>query len=82
MKIEYFCFLKNKHLKGWHAVASWHWNVPADEVCGICRVPFDGCCPDCKMPGDDCPIGLLGPVLILQIIKHKSCFRKARKNVL
>jgi anaphase-promoting complex subunit 11 len=39
-----------------NAVAVWKWNVPNDDVCGICRVPFDGCCPDCHVPGDDCPI--------------------------
>jgi len=39
-----------------NAVAVWRWNVPNDDVCGICRVPFDGCCPDCHVPGDDCPI--------------------------
>ena len=39
-----------------NAVAVWKWNVPNDDVCGICRVPFDGCCPDCHIPGDDCPI--------------------------
>ena len=39
-----------------NAIAIWKWNVPNDDVCGICRVPFDGCCPDCHIPGDDCPI--------------------------
>jgi anaphase-promoting complex subunit 11 len=39
-----------------NAVAVWKWNVPNDDVCGICRVAFDGCCPDCHIPGDDCPI--------------------------
>ncbi|KAF1350133.1 anaphase promoting complex subunit 11 [Delphinella strobiligena] len=40
----------------WHAVAAWRWDMPEDEVCGICRVQFDGTCPKCKFPGDDCPI--------------------------
>ncbi|GAO49305.1 anaphase-promoting complex subunit Apc11 [Saitoella complicata NRRL Y-17804] len=39
-----------------HFAATWHWSVPPDEVCGICRVPFDGCCPECSIPGDDCPL--------------------------
>ncbi|CAI2166288.1 14571_t:CDS:2 [Funneliformis geosporum] len=43
-------------VKGWHGVAVWRWDVPNEEVCGICRVPFDGCCPTCKTPGDDCSL--------------------------
>lgn len=42
----------------WHAVAAWRWDMPEDEVCGICRVQFDGTCPKCKFPGDDCPISM------------------------
>src|SRR5208282_753817 len=49
------CLMKVK-IKRVNAVAIWKWNVPNDDVCGICRVPFDGCCPDCNIPGDDCPI--------------------------
>ena len=44
-------------IKEWNAVATWHWNIPEDEVCGICRVQFDGTCPTCKFPGDDCALG-------------------------
>ena len=40
----------------WHAVAAWHWDMPTDDLCGICRVPFDGTCPTCKYPGDDCTL--------------------------
>lgn len=43
-------------LKEWNAVATWHWDMPEDEVCGICRVQFDGTCPTCKFPGDDCAL--------------------------
>jgi anaphase-promoting complex subunit 11 len=43
-------------IKNWHAVATWRWDMPEDEVCGICRVQFDGTCPTCKYPGDDCPL--------------------------
>ncbi|OOQ83744.1 hypothetical protein PEBR_33358 [Penicillium brasilianum] len=45
-------------LKEWNAVATWHWDMPEDEVCGICRVQFDGTCPTCKFPGDDCALSL------------------------
>ncbi|KAJ2352111.1 ubiquitin-protein ligase Anaphase Promoting Complex [Coemansia erecta] len=40
----------------WKDVAGWRWDVPDDEVCGICRSPFDACCPTCKIPGDDCSL--------------------------
>ncbi len=40
-----------------YGIYSWKWDVPEDELCGICRVPFDGACPACKYPGDQCPIG-------------------------
>lgn len=43
-------------IKKWHAVATWRWDMPEDEVCGICRVQFDGTCPTCKFPGDDCAL--------------------------
>lgn len=49
-------------IKEWNAVATWRWDMPEDEVCGICRVQFDGTCPTCKYPGDDCSLcGLLMP---------------------
>lgn len=41
----------------WDAVATWRWDMPEDEVCGICRVQYDGTCPSCKYPGDECPLG-------------------------
>ncbi|KAJ2124733.1 Anaphase promoting complex subunit 11 [Coemansia sp. RSA 720] len=40
----------------WKDVAGWKWDVPDDEVCGICRAPFDACCPNCTIPGDDCSL--------------------------
>ena len=43
-------------IKTYTAVASWRWDVPEDEVCGICRVQFDGTCPNCRFPGDDCSL--------------------------
>jgi anaphase-promoting complex subunit 11 len=43
-------------IKQWNGVATWRWDMPEDEVCGICRVQFDGTCPTCKYPGDDCAL--------------------------
>ncbi|CCX07929.1 Similar to Anaphase-promoting complex subunit 11; acc. no. Q9UT86 [Pyronema omphalodes CBS 100304] len=42
-------------IKSYTACAAWRWDVPEDDVCGICRVQFDGTCPNCRYPGDDCP---------------------------
>ena len=41
-------------IKKWNAVATWRWDIPEDDVCGICQVHFDGTCPACKYPGDEC----------------------------
>jgi len=43
-------------IKKWNAVATWRWDIPEDDVCGICQVDFDGTCPTCKYPGDDCSL--------------------------
>lgn len=43
-------------IKKWDAVATWRWDIPDDDVCGICQVHFDGTCPACKYPGDDCSL--------------------------
>ena len=43
-------------IKKWNAVATWRWDQPEDELCGICRVQYDGTCPTCKFPGDDCAL--------------------------
>lgn len=43
-------------IKEWNSVATWRWNIPEDDVCGICQVHFDGTCPACKYPGDDCSV--------------------------
>jgi hypothetical protein len=40
----------------WNAVAAWHWDMPDDDVCGICRNPYDSTCSKCKFPGDECPL--------------------------
>jgi len=47
--------MKVKIIK-WNAVATWRWDIPEDDVCGICQVHFDGTCPTCKYPGDDCSL--------------------------
>lgn len=46
----------------WNAVAIWRWDIPDDDVCGICQVHFDGTCPTCKYPGDDCSLCKLSSV--------------------
>jgi anaphase-promoting complex subunit 11 len=43
-------------IRKWNAVATWRWDIPEDDVCGICQVHFDGTCPTCKYPGDDCSL--------------------------
>lgn len=50
------CLIMKVKIKQWDAVASWRWDMPEDEVCGICRVQFDFTCPTCKYPGDDCTL--------------------------
>jgi Anaphase-promoting complex subunit 11 RING-H2 finger len=77
------CKMKVK-IKNWHAVATWRWDMPEDEVCGICRVQFDGTCPTCKYPGDDCPLcrfsatGLQDMLTILVIGKCAHSFHMVR----
>jgi hypothetical protein len=46
-------------IRKWNAVATWRWDIPDDDVCGICQVHFDGTCPTCKYPGDDCSLRVL-----------------------
>lgn len=62
-------------IKRWNAVATWRWDIPEDDVCGICQVHFDGTCPTCKFPGDDCGLckwraasrfGSGGPVVLTE----------------
>lgn len=43
-------------IKKWAAVATWRWDIPDDDVCGICQIHFDGSCPSCGFPGDECPL--------------------------
>jgi anaphase-promoting complex subunit 11 len=43
-------------IKQWNAVAAWRWDMPEDDMCGICRNPYDSTCSKCKYPGDDCPL--------------------------
>ncbi|KAL0264604.1 hypothetical protein SLS55_000554 [Diplodia seriata] len=43
-------------IKQWNAVAAWRWDMPEDDLCGICRSPYDSTCSKCKFPGDGCPL--------------------------
>jgi hypothetical protein len=43
-------------IKKWSAVATWRWDLPEDDVCGICQNHFDATCPGCKYPGDECSL--------------------------
>ncbi|KIW01549.1 uncharacterized protein PV09_07027 [Verruconis gallopava] len=43
-------------IKTWNAVAAWRWDMPDEDVCGICRNPYDSTCSKCKFPGDECPL--------------------------
>ncbi|TID13427.1 zinc ion binding [Venturia nashicola] len=43
-------------IKQWNAVAAWRWDMPEDDVCGICRSPYDSTCSKCRFPGDECPL--------------------------
>lgn len=43
-------------IREWNAVAAWRWDMPDDDVCGICRNPYDSTCSKCKFPGDECPL--------------------------
>ena len=43
-------------IRKWAAVATWRWDLPEDDVCGICQNQFDGTCPTCRYPGDTCSL--------------------------
>ena len=43
-------------IKQWTAVAAWRWDMPEDDVCGICRNPYDSTCSQCRYPGEECPL--------------------------
>ena len=58
-------------IKKYSAVATWHWDVPEDDVCGICRVQFDGTCPTCKFPGDDCSLSTIPYLIIADLTSLK-----------
>lgn len=49
-------------IKEWNAVAAWRWDMPDEDVCGICRNPYDSTCSKCKFPGDECPLRKLLPL--------------------
>lgn len=71
-------------IKEWNTVATWRWDIPQDDVCGICQVHFDGTCPTCKYPGDDCslrkmrllsksPLSLFNHLLTFQLSVSGKC---------
>ena len=60
-------------IKQWNAIATWRWDMPDDEVCGICRVQFDGTCPTCKFPGDDCSLCMSPPISKEYIYTNQEC---------
>jgi anaphase-promoting complex subunit 11 len=43
-------------IEQWDAVAAWRWDMPEDDVCGICRNPYDSTCSQCRYPGEECPL--------------------------
>jgi anaphase-promoting complex subunit 11 len=49
-------------IREWNAVAAWRWDMPDDDVCGICRNPYDSTCSKCKFPGDECPLRMLSQI--------------------
>jgi anaphase-promoting complex subunit 11 len=54
-------------IRKWNAVATWRWDIPEDDVCGICQVHFDGTCPSCKYPGDDCILREYNRMILYQV---------------
>jgi anaphase-promoting complex subunit 11 len=67
-------------IKKWDAVATWRWDLPEDDVCGICQVHFDGTCPTCKYPGDDCRLCKLH-CPVLYSIASLLCQGTVRANI-
>jgi hypothetical protein len=61
-------------IKQWNAVAAWRWDMPDDDVCGICRNPYDSTCSKCKFPGDECPLRMF--------LQNSLCFREIFTNYL
>jgi hypothetical protein len=69
-------------IKKWNAVATWRWDIPDDDVCGICQVHFDGTCPTCKYPGDDCSLRMfLTLLLLLQLLINSTSFWQMRTQL-
>lgn len=45
------------HIKAYHAVATWRWDLPgqgSEDLCGICQHHYDQTCDKCVYPGDGC----------------------------
>lgn len=58
-------------IKKWAAVATWRWDIPDDDVCGICQIHFDGSCPSCRFPGDECPLRVFSLILLAESRSHE-----------
>ena len=56
-------------IKSWNAVAAWRWDMPEDDMCGICRNPYDSTCSKCKYPGDECPLCKTSPMALILILR-------------
>ena len=69
-------------IRKWNAVATWRWDIPDDDVCGICQVDFDGTCPTCKYPGDDCSLRVYPgiPSLLLYLTERATVSGKCGHN--
>lgn len=64
-------------IREWNAVAAWRWDMPDDDVCGICRNPYDSTCSKCKFPGDECPLCMSFIPFILPITNLEECSANA-----
>lgn len=64
-------------IREWNAVAAWHWDMPDDDVCGICRNPYDSTCSKCKFPGDECPLCKSGHSFFVSLTDKAQCLANA-----
>lgn len=45
-----------QYFKGQKVIAQWRWNVPNEQICGICQLPYESGCSICQAGGDSCPL--------------------------
>ena len=62
---------KRVTITSWKPVATWHWDVNDEHICGICNQEFEVAAPGIKFPGDDSPIipGICGHAFHIQCIE-------------